>query len=87
MTAPPEPTACLDNETVLAFVQGRFAGEANAAQAARIDEHLARCSDCRKLVAEAYRSAQVLSEHHVRDKTRLRLRATRENLERLRSLA
>ena len=41
----------------------------------------------RGLVAEAYRSAQVLSERHVAGKTRLRLRATRENLERLRALA
>ena len=41
----------------------------------------------RKLVAEAYRSAQVLSERHVGGKTRLRLRATRENLERLEALA
>lgn len=37
----------------------------------------------RRLVAEAYRSAQVLHETHVRGKTRLRLRATKENLERL----
>ena len=40
----------------------------------------------RKLVSEAYRSAQVLSERHVRGKTRLRLRATRENLARLQAL-
>jgi GTP-binding protein HflX len=41
----------------------------------------------RGLVSEAYRSAQVLSEKHVAGKTRLRLRVTRENLERLRALA
>jgi GTP-binding protein HflX len=41
----------------------------------------------RKLIAEAYRSAQVLSETHHGGKTRLRLRVTRENLERLRALA
>ena len=40
----------------------------------------------RKRVAEAYRCAQVLSERHVGGKTRLRLRVTRENLERLRAL-
>ena len=43
-------------------------------------------SDDRRLVAEAYRSAQVLSERHVEGKTRLRLRATRENLQRLQAL-
>jgi len=41
----------------------------------------------RRLAAEVYRSAQVLSEAHVGGKTRLRLRATRENLERLRAKA
>jgi GTPase len=41
----------------------------------------------RKTVAEAYRCAQVLSERHAGGKTRLRLRVTRENLERLRALA
>jgi GTP-binding protein HflX len=41
----------------------------------------------RRLVSEAYRSAQVLSERHLGGKTRLRLRATRENLDRLRALA
>jgi GTP-binding protein HflX len=44
-------------------------------------------ADDRGLVAQAYRSAQVLSESHVGGRTRLRLRATRENLERLRALA
>ena len=41
----------------------------------------------RRRVASVYRCAQVLSERHVGTKTRLRLRVTRENLERLRVLS
>jgi tetratricopeptide (TPR) repeat protein/predicted Ser/Thr protein kinase len=42
-------SACLDQESIVAFSEGRF--EAN--EIARIDDHIAGCADCRRLVAAA----------------------------------
>jgi tRNA A-37 threonylcarbamoyl transferase component Bud32 len=44
-------TACLPDETIFSFVQGKLPRN----EADGIDEHLSRCPDCRTVVAEAAR--------------------------------
>src|SRR5687768_886727 len=43
---------CLDDETVFAFVEGRLPRD----EVRAVDEHIAGCADCRRIVAEALKA-------------------------------
>jgi hypothetical protein len=46
------PRGCLEDERVLAFIEGQL----TATQRSRVEEHLARCAACRRLVARLGRT-------------------------------
>lgn len=46
------PRGCLDDEAVLAFIEGQLTVD----RAARVEDHLARCASCRRLLARLGRA-------------------------------
>jgi serine/threonine protein kinase len=70
-TAEDTRVGCLDENTIVAFFEGRAAPEATT----RVDEHLAQCAVCRRLVAE-YAAASPDLRATLRSGTELLLRVT-----------